>query len=685
MQKIFTTYFFILILSFTIQAQSKADYRQNFTEGDRLILEGNYTNALKAFLKAYQSDSTNANINYKIGYCYLKTPTEKQKSISYLELAIPGATSKYIDLDPSEKSAPFITYYYYAQALHLNYRFDEAIVNFEKFKSYFKNKQSDFIPEIDRSIEMCNYAKMLVPAPLNVEIKNMGDSINSAFSDHSPVIAADEKTILFTSRRPGGTGTDITIEGDFYEDIYVAYKKDNSWTTPKSISTNINTTTHEASIGLSADAQTLLIYKDINGGDIYYSNLDLNDWTFPLPMGSDINTPNYETSACLSPDGNTLYFVSDRKEGGLGGKDIWKCIKLPNGKWGLAQNLGAPINTKYDEESPFIHPSGSVLFFSSKGHQSIGGFDIFFSNFTENAWEEPLNIGYPINTTDDDLSYVTSPDGKRGYYASAAKADGLGEKDIYVISIPERKEQPLVLIKGLITPAQGQQLSENIEIIALNNETGIISGIYKPLARDGSFTIIIPPGSNYNLSYQIDGEEFYKETMNVPADAAYQEIEKEVKLKPVTFDGARVDVINKSSLDNKVPISDGMVQDTLYYQIYLKNNVSKINESDPKYIEFINNIKKNFSKTGKVTILSTSSASKITTKTYSSNKDLATSRANASKQQVLRSLLAAGIPENKINFEKVKSFVAGPDYDPKNKSIPKEEYEKHQYIKIIAY
>jgi len=620
MNKLFFSLLLIAISSKISFSQSKTDYRQNFVEGNKLILEGNYSQALNCFKKAYQIDSLNYNINFKMGFCYLKTSTEKSKSLRYMESAIPGATTKYNDIDPMEKSAPFTTYYYYAQALHINYKFDEAIASYEKFKLYFKDKENEFVKDVDRQIEMCNNAKMLVPAPLNVIIETMGDTINSVYSDHSPVISANEKTLIFTSRRAGGTSDNLTIEGDYYEDIYVSYKKDEkNWTTPVSISKNINTQTHEASIGLTADGQTILIYKDVNGGDIYYSNLEGDDWTFPLPMGSDINTPNYETSACLSPDGNTLYFVSDRKEGSLGGKDIWKCTKLPNGKWGLAQNVGAPINTIYDEESPFIHPSGNVLFFSSKGHKSIGNYDIFFSNFNENAgWEEPINIGYPINTPDDDVSYVTSPDGKRGYYASSSRPDGIGEKDIYIITIPERKEQPLVLIKGMVVPIEGQKIPEDLEIIVSNNETGIITGIYKPLLRDGSFTIIIPPGSNYTLSYQKDGEEFYKELMDVPADAAYQEIEKEVILNPVNLKELSK-VINKGT--NVEPKEFTVVGDTLFYQIFLKNNISKINENDPKYKEFIEGVKNQIDKNGKITIISTSCASKITTKTYTSNKN----------------------------------------------------------------
>lgn len=545
MQKNTTLFFFLILFSFSLQSQTKADYRSKFTEGNYLILEGNYARALKVFIEAYNLDSSSANINFKVGFCYLKTISQKSKALPYLERAVLNTSKNYVDMEPREKAAPVNAFYFYGEALHLNYKFDEAIANYEKFKSFLKPSQTEFIADIDHHIEVSNNAKLFVPAPIPVIISNLGDSINTSYPDYSPVLSADENTMIFTSRRPGSTGGDKTDEDEFFEDIYVSYRKpDSTWTSPVSISPNVNTITHEASVGLTADAQTLLIYKDSNGGDIYYSTLDGNNWTFPQQMGSDINSPGWETSACLSPDGNTLYFVSDRKEGGMGGRDIWKCVKLPNGKWSKSVNLGAPINTPYDEESPFIHPSGNVLFFSSKGHQSIGGFDIFFSTKSEEGnWEQPLNIGYPINTTDDDVFYVTSPDGKRGYYSSAFRAEGYGEKDIYMISIPERKEQPLVLIKGLIIPVEGTQLPSDIEIVATNNETGIVTGVYKPLLRDGSFTIIIPPNSNYTLSYQQDGQEFYSEVMDVPADAAYQEINREVKLKGVNF-GQPVNVKN---------------------------------------------------------------------------------------------------------------------------------------------
>jgi tetratricopeptide (TPR) repeat protein len=560
MQKYLLVFFYFFIFTFSATAQNKTDYRQKFTEGNYLILEGNYSLALKNFLEAYEIDSSNSNINFKVGLCYLKSETEKSKALSFLEKAVLKTSKNYNDIEPTEKDAPVNAFYYYGQALHFNYKFDEAIANYEKFKSFLKDKNADLIKDVDRQIEISNNAKYFVAAPINIILKNLGDSINTQYPEYSPVLSADEKTILFTSRRPDSNGGDKADDGLFYEDIYISYKKsDSTWTSPVSVSSNINTPTHEATVGLTADAQTLLMYKDSNGGDIWYSTLDGNNWTFPAPMGSDINSSKWETSACLSPDGNTLYFVSDR-EGGLGGRDIWKCVKLPNGQWAKAQNVGAPVNTPYDEESPFIHPGGSVLFFSSNGHKTMGGFDIFFSTKNEetNGWDEPQNIGYPINTTDDDVFYVTSPDGKRGYYSSSSRPEGYGGKDIYMVSLPERKEVPLVLIKGFIIPVEGQQLPPFLEISVTNNETGVVAGVYKPMMRDGSFTIIIPPGSNYTLSYTNDGQEFFSEVIDVPMSAAYKEINREVRLKGVNFgtpthkDSTATSDVSFISVDGKI-------------------------------------------------------------------------------------------------------------------------------------
>ncbi|MGQ0827597.1 MAG: hypothetical protein ACT4ON_04285 [Bacteroidota bacterium] len=701
-------FFFAFILFFSINAQIRSDYRKKFVEGNRLLIEDNYFQALNSFVEAYNIDSSSANINYKVGLCYLKTATEKKKALPHLEKAVANVSKKYTDMEPAEKSAPVNAFYYYAQALHLSYKFDEAIANYETFKSFLSTRQVDLLKDVKRQIEISNNAKILVSAPLNVIIKNMGEGINSSYPDYSPLISVDEKTLIFTSRRPGSTGGDKTPEDQFYDDIYISYKEnDSTWSTPVSISSNINTVTHEGSIGLLADGKTLLIYKDSNGGDIFYSKLEGDVWTVAEGLGTSVNTPNWETSACLTPDGNTLYFISDRA-GGVGGRDIWKSTKLPNGNWSFAQNLGSPVNTPYDEESPYIHPSGNVLFFSSEGHQTIGGFDIFFSTKGDKDWDAPLNIGYPINTTDDDLYYVTSPDGKRGYYSSSS-GNGFGEKDIYIINIPERKEQPLVLIKGTLIPATGEQLPPHIEIIATNNESGIVSGTYTP--RDGNFTIIIPPNSNYNLSYQKDGEEFLNETMEVPADAAYQEIIKVINLKPFTQGQPISFVVNEEKPANKDTIvvvkkkeektilkTEPIVKteppvvkreqlakvDKLNFQMFFKYNVTQTDVNDAPFTQFIDNLMGLYNKNGAINISMTSCASQVPTRAFKSNKELAVVRAEKTKEQLLSALKDKGIEAGKINFVKTKSIVAGPQYNT-DYLISKAAYEKHQFVKINAY
>ncbi|MBI3520034.1 MAG: PD40 domain-containing protein, partial [Bacteroidetes bacterium] len=199
-------------------------------------------------------------------------------------------------------------------------------------------------------------------------------------------------------------------------------------------------------------------------------------------------------------------------------------------------NVGPTINTKYDEDGPFIHPDGITLLFASNGHKSMGGFDIFFSTIEEDKkFSEPTNMGYPINTPDDDVFFVTSPDGKRGYFSSA-KDGGFGEKDIYKMFIPDAKEKPLALFKGLIVPADGEKLPDDLEIVVTNKETGELVGRYRP-KENGTFATILAPNKNYNFSYQAKGQEFYNEDIFVTNDIAYQEIKKEINLEPVNLLG----------------------------------------------------------------------------------------------------------------------------------------------------
>ncbi|GIV28318.1 MAG: hypothetical protein KatS3mg027_2132 [Bacteroidia bacterium] len=570
MKKFYWFYSITLLLFFINHFQSQVlsglSYKEYFTEGNHLMLENNYSLALQNYLHAYELEPYNANINYLLGKAYLFSATEKNKAEEHLAKAINKIKKNYIPDDPSEKSAPVLALYYYAQALHINYKFDEAIQYYDRFLQSLGKAAKSWEKEVTFKKNQSIYAKTLVSNPINIKITNLGDSINSEYPEYGAVLTADEQMLIYTTRRPGGVCGDRTADGGFYEDIVVSFKLDDkTWSKPKPLSEYVNTCGHEASINLSPDGQILILYKDDEGGNIYYSQWDGKNWSSPQSFGSDVNTPHWETHACLSPDGNTLYFVSDRP-GGVGGRDIYRVVKLPNGKWSKAVNLGYPINTPYDEDGVFMHPDGKTLFFSSNGHTSMGGFDIFFSvRDEEGKFSEPINLGYPINTPDDDLFYVTSPDGKRAYYSSVQEG-GLGDKDIYMISIPESAEKPVVIYKGKIVAAFGEALPDDITIVLTDKESGETVGMYRP-QKNGSFVFTLRPGANYKVSYQSNGEEFFSDEIYADKSESYQEIQKELQLEPVKVLG-KITVKEKGIILNiscfndfkeKKPLSNAIV------------------------------------------------------------------------------------------------------------------------------
>jgi hypothetical protein len=530
-------------------AKDKGSYKKNITEGNLNLLDFEYMEALKYYLFAYKYDSTNANINYKIGQCYLHHPTQKHLAEKYLEKAITDVTQSknYFEDEAGEKKAAVQSFFYLGQAYHFDGRLDDALKMYDTYASYLSSKKKsdkEDIEYVDHFKKQVQNARQMMAAPLNIKITNLGDSINTEWPEYSPVITADEQVLYYTTRRPTTTGGEKSLDdGMYYEDIVVSYKDLNGvWGKPTSISPYINTSSNEATISLTPDGQTLIIYRgDVGNGDLYYSTFDGKDWSIPQRFGSNINTEFWETHACMSRDGNTLYFVSERP-GGLGGRDVYRCVKLPNGQWSLAQNVGPPINTPYDEDAPFLGADGITFYFASKGDKSMGGFDVMFSIIDENGkFSDPFNMGYPINTTDDDVFYVATPDNKRFYLSSAHEEigkggvheKGFGEKDIYMGSVDIVKENPLVLFRGRFVPGPCDSLPDDITVMVTSITSGEVVGTYRPNRRNGSFSVIIPPGSKYNFTYQQGGVDLSSEEVFVPNDISYEEIQKAINIKPI--------------------------------------------------------------------------------------------------------------------------------------------------------
>ncbi len=386
--------------------------------------------------------------------------------------------------------------------------------------------------------------KPAVKKPVNDSVKititNLTKTINSTYPDFAPVISADGQTIVFTSRRPY-TEKDIKKGKQGLENVYISYYdiKKKKWADAKALPETINEPGRfNSAIALSNDGQKMLLYRDdaSGNGDIYESQLQGENWMKPYKFPEPINSKDHESSASFSPDGNSLYFVSNRK-GGQGGRDIWMCRK-ENNKWGAAQNLGSTINTKEDEEGIFLHPDGKTIYFSSKGHNGNGGYDIYRSVFENNKWSEPANISQ-INTADDDLYFVLAADGQTGFYSSS-KTGGLGDQDIYEVNFTPLKTNKtkqesgpqLTLLKGVISDEiTGALLEASIEIID-NEKNKLITTINSNNAT-GRYMVSLPSGINYGIIVKAKGYLFHSENVNIPYSAGYQEVIKDVKLKKI--------------------------------------------------------------------------------------------------------------------------------------------------------
>ena len=545
----------IIVAHETVSARSlPTSYKKIYRLAEIYFLNENYITALPLYLKLDSMKNNNANVNFKIGYCYLNSSGFKTLSIPYFEKASNSVSEDYVEYSIKEKRAPQSTYSYLAKAYQLDYKFDDAIATYKIYKGILGTNPnfSAEVADIDHDIETCKNAKQMVETPTRYRVTNLGEGINSPYADYSPVVSLDEKTLIFTSRRPDGTGGKKELNGQYFEDIYVSNYENDSWGKAISIGPNINTDKNEATVNLSADGQNLLIYEDVNGGDIYLSEKWKGLWGLPKPLDEKINSPYWETHACFNTDNSILYFVSDRP-GGFGGRDIYKCLRLPNGLWSSPQNLGANINSIYDEDGVFVHPNGKEIYWSSKGHNTMGGFDIFSSKIDdENGfWSAPVNMGYPINSPDDDVFFVVTADGKRAYFSSDKKG-GYGEKDIYRIDFRDNMPEALTLLKGIVTlnkDAPSGALG-TVEIIVTDVNSGIVVQTVKPNLSTGKYLLLLSSGTKgktFNINYTAEScKDPINLSMTVDPDSSFQEINRSVKLQIFNYDNFSIDTLDKS-------------------------------------------------------------------------------------------------------------------------------------------
>lgn len=420
---------FLTGISLLSTAQSKQDMKRAFVNGEFALMYEEYREALPFFLELYNNGRRDANIKYRIAICYLNIPNQKQKAIPYLVEATDNISDKYSEGYYNEREAPIEVYLNLGIAYRVTNQLLKALDTFKKYKSLLDPSNKEQMILVDAEIKACNNALELTQTPTNIIESNLTKNINNQFNNFNPLVDENEETIVFMS------------ELRFYDGIFSSRKRDGYWLPARNISLDFNSENPLTPVYLTRDGNTLYLVRNDNDDlNIYTSRFNDGIWGPVKKLNNNINTKATENHACVSDDGTTLYFTSNR-EGGFGGFDIYKSKIDDKGEWGTPINLGAEVNSEFDETCPFITEDGKTLYFSSKGHFNIGGFDIFTSSKNGDSWSKPNNLGFPFNTTDDDVFFFPLQNGSIAYY-SKYKSTGKGNNDIFRIQIFERENIP---------------------------------------------------------------------------------------------------------------------------------------------------------------------------------------------------------------------------------------------------
>jgi len=546
-------------LKIIIEKMNQAD---EFTETGFLKLadDENHTlsfkKALSLYLEANEFNPANADLNFKIGRCLLQT-SKKTESVEFLEKALV--------LDPEVNSQ---VYYYLGKAYKFNYEIEKAEKNFKNFKNQLKGQDFKlFIDVVKKELAECKSATELLNNPTRVWVENLA-VLNTKFDDYCASISADESVLILNSRKDGTSGGAKNKNEDYFADVYISYSENGNWSSPKTMGSSLNSNSDDECVALSVDAQALFLVRDNAGNkDIYKSELQGSSWTSPEELAKQsINTEYNETHASFSHDNIKIYFVTDNPYANKGGSDMFFSGRINvrhKEEWGKAFTAGSELNTRYDEGSIFFHPDGKTIYFSSKGHNSMGGYDLYKSVREAGRWSPPQNLGYPVNTVYDEKFISVSASGKHAYVTSNRKEEGIGGYDIFKVTFlgaikpmlidsedqllasrattihESTLEAPVIIDAKNLTVLKGrildeftkQPVSAKIEIV--DNKKNEVISTFNSNSETGKFLLSLPSGINYGIAVIADDYLFYSENFDLPEMSDYQLVKKDIYLQNV--------------------------------------------------------------------------------------------------------------------------------------------------------
>ncbi len=509
---------FFLVLTFStqwVQAQDKTQSKQYYDLAKEMVSATRAVDdARELMVIAANFDTTNLMANFEAGYMYIHT-IDKELAEKFLNRVYRQQPTYRFDLE-----------YWIGRSYQYGMKFEMAIDFYNRYKTRLQKTSTNYsgddkieLKEVDRRIEECNNGKEFVASPKAFSIINLGSEINSEFDDYGPVVNADETEIIFTTRRrDGNINENVADDNKPYEDIFVSKKVNGKWEQAANVGTTLNTRYNNSNLTLSPSGNMLFIYNDgVGDGDIFFSERKQDGtWTAPKPLPGMINSPYHESSVSITKDESTIYFASERP-GGLGVSDIYSAKKNSRGAWSVIKNLGPGINTEYEEDSPYIDYDGKTLYFSSMGWKGMGGRDLFKSilvDAAKNEWSQPENLGYPVNTTDDDV-FMTGTSTPNRFYFASERSGGLGYSDIYLVTDEVKKDEPVVVkepvkkeahVHKFILTVLDAETNQPLEAVARmrgadNSAIGslnVADGVYE-------FVIMSPEAKKYIVYVELDG------------------------------------------------------------------------------------------------------------------------------------------------------------------------------------
>jgi tetratricopeptide (TPR) repeat protein len=501
--------FFLLACIYTksYSQYAKGQMKEDFYWAETFILYEEYKEALPLYQGLLKIDPKNTNYRYRIGQCLINIEGRKQEAVTYLEAATKNIDPKYKEGKFKETGAPYDAYYYLANAYRINNQLDKALSTYEKFKRNLDPKVYD-TAVVNQQIESCNNARELMKVPLYVKKINLGAVINSQYSELNPVISGDQTIMVYNRMTP------------FQEALLYTRKVNGKWTEPRNIIPDLGLGQESGNYAtsLSQDGRELYIYRrgeDFDGNIYVTKRISDDKWSNLVKLNDNINSKYWESHATVSHDGKKLYFTSNRKDS-YGGLDIYVSERDSGDAWKPAKNLGPVINTPYNEESPFLGKDDKTLFFSSRGHFNIGGYDIFYSTLLDNGqWSVPLNLGYPINTTDEDLFFDPVNDGYQAYYA-LIDSGGYGGSDIYKIEIFSKDHPRKFFVRGIVQVKDLLSIfSDSVKVSALNLEDPNAKVVVYSNPATGEYKFELPQG-RYSITFEAKGAELLSKNFELP-------------------------------------------------------------------------------------------------------------------------------------------------------------------------